>query len=415
MIGRDDLITVRRNQEPAPMRTRPSTAAIGAALAVALLGAACSSEDPTGPIGGDDDGPVTPIDEWDRKLDERVLDYNAALRIASLRLTGHLPNLADIKGLAAAGNLAEAKAVYEATVRAYLDPAHPVYGPRFANQMVKMWRDEFKMGGSAMLETAPVFAAQLTVENRPYAEMFTATAGTCPTFNGGTGAFTAANCDNGVATHAGILTNPGVQAHFYSNLAFRRVRWVQEAFACTAFPTEIGGAPIDIGAVEPYASPWPFESIAGTSNGGTINFLDTSAVVCAKCHSTMNHLAPLFANFDEAGAYKATIQVKTPNDGAPTALLTDFLPPGETTAWRYGVPAADLPALGLAIASDPKVAECAVARMWNFAMGAGDIVDTLAVIPSEVIADQVAAFQAGGGKMRDALYGVFTADDFVKF
>jgi len=390
-----------------------SASTAGLALAAALLGAACQ-DDPTGPTG-DDDGTTTPTDEWDRKLGERQLDYSAALRTASLRLTGQLPSLADIKALAAAANQAEAKVIYEATVRAYLDPAHPVYGPRFANQMVKFWRDAFKMGGTAVLDTAPVFAAQITVENRPFAELFTATTGTCPTFNGGTGAFTAADCNNGVATHAGVLTNPGVNAHFFSNMAFRRVRWVQEAFACTAFPTELSGTPVDIGAVEPYASPWPFESIAAPSNGGTINFLDTSAVVCAKCHSTMNHIAPLFANFDERGQLQTTIQVKTPNDGAPTAKLSDWLPAGETTAWRFGVATPDLPSFGAALAADPKVAECAVARLWNYAMGAGDIVDTLAAVPSDVIAGQVQRFTASGGKLRDALYDVFTADDFVKF
>lgn len=409
-----------RNQEPA-MRTRPFTSVLGAApiglaLAVALLGAACQDDaGPTGPVGDDDGTPVEPVDEWDQKLADRQVDYNAALRIASLRLTGELPILADIKALGSAANLAEAKAIYEATVRAYMDPAHPVYGPRFARMMVKMWRDTFKMGGSAMLETAPVFAAQLTVENRPFAELFTASTGTCPTFNGGTGAFTSADCMNGVATHAGVLTNPGVNAHYFSNLAFRRVRFVQETFDCTAFPAELNGTPTDIGAVEPYQSPWPFDSIAGATNGGTINFLDTSAVVCAKCHSTMNHLAPLFANFDDAGQLKGTIQVKTPNDGAPTALMTDWLPAGQTTAWRFGAPAADLPALGQAMAADPRVAECQVARLWNFAMGASDIVDTLSIVPSETIAAQVTAFQSGGGKLRDALYSVFTADDFVKF
>lgn len=397
------------------MRTLSShlLGASGLALAVALAGAACQSDPGTGPVG-DDDTPG-PTDEWDQRLSERTLDYNAALRIASLRLTGELPTLADIKALAAAATPAEAKAVYEATVRAYLDPAHPVYGPRFARMMVKLWRDAFKMGGSAMLETAPVFAARITVENRPFAEMFTAQTDTCPTFDGRTGAFTSGDCSNGVATAAGVLTNPGMNAHFYSNLAFRRVRWVQETFACTAFPTELGGTPTDVGAVEPYSSPWPFESIAGTANGGTINFLDTSAVVCAKCHSTMNHIAPLFANFDEAGQLKADIQVKTPNDGAPTAKLTDWLPAGQTTAWRFGVSTPDLPALGAALAADPRVAECAVARLWNYAMGAGDIVDTLAAVPGETIASQVSAFQSSGGKLRDALYAVFTADDFVKF
>jgi hypothetical protein len=396
------------------MRTR-SLLAASVGLSLALFGACSTETGPGGPVGDDDGGPIEPVDEWDEKLADRELDYNAALRIAALRLTGQLPTLADIKGLAAAASPAEAKAVYEATVRAYMDPAHPVYGPRFARMMVKLWRDTFKMGGSAMLETAPVFAARITVENRPFADMFTAATDTCPTFDGPTGVFTSGECTNGVTAHAGVLTNPGFNAHYYSNLAFRRVRWVQETFDCTAFPVEIGGPAVEVGAVEPYTSPWPFESIAGTANGGTINFLDTSAVVCAKCHSTMNHIAPLFANFDDAGMLRGEIQVKTPNDGAPTALLSDWLPAGQTTAWRFGVPAADLTALGQAIAADPRVAECAVARMWNFAMGAGDIVDTLSVVPSETIATQVAAFKSSGGKLRDALYAVFTAEDFVKF
>jgi hypothetical protein len=172
---------------------------------------------------------------------------------------------------------------------------------------------------------------------------------------------------------------------------------------------------VDLGGAQAYTAPWPFESIAGTDNGGTVDFHDTSAVVCANCHATMNHLAPLFANFDDAGQLQTTIQVKTPNDGAPDAKLSDWLPAGEATAWRLGVPAADLPALGQAMAADPKVAECAVARFWDWALGKGDIVDTLAIVPSEVIAANVAAFQASGGTLQDAIFAVYTSDDFVTF
>lgn len=375
--------------------------------AVALAGAAAcgggmttTGDDST----GDDD---TTVDEWDTKLGEREYDYNAALRTAALRLTGKLPTLAEIKAVADAGDLAAQKAVYESFIHGYVET------PEFATQMVKLWRDTFKMGESAMLDTAPVFAAQLVVEDRGLAELFTATTGTCPTFDGATGTFTPADCDNGVTTHAGVLTNPGVQAHFFSNMAFRRVRWVQEAFACTAFPAELAEAPIDMGGAQAYTAPWPFASIAGTDNGGTVDFHDTSAVVCANCHATMNHLAPLFANFDDQGVLQTSIQVLTPNEGTPKALPTDWLPPGEPTAWRLGVPAADLPALGAAMAADPKVAECAVARLWNWGLGKGDIVDTLAIVPTEVIAAQVTALQ--GGTLKDAVLAVYTSDDFVKF
>ncbi len=397
--------TANLSVEEKPMRT---TSTLACTLAAALAGAACTGATTTGDDQGGDDDPI-PTDEWDRRLGEREYDYSAALRIAALRLTGNLPTLAEVKAVADAGSLAAQKAVYESFVASYLD------APAFANQMVAFWRDTFKMGRSAMLDTAPVFAAQLTVENRALGELFTATAGTCPTFDAQAGTFTAADCQNGVIIHAGILTNPGVQAHFYSNMAFRRVRWVQEAFACTAFPAELTEVPIDLGTAQAYTAPWPFESISGLTNGGTVDFHDTSAVVCANCHATMNHLAPLFAYFDEDGQLQTTIQVQTPNEGAPDAKLTDWLPAGEATAWRYGVPVADLPALGAAMAADAKVAECAVARFWNFALGKGDIVDTLSIVPSEVIATQVAAFQSGGQTLRDAVFAVFTADDFVKF
>ncbi len=397
-----------RNVLENPMRTTTQKlSGLAGVLAAALAGAACTGSTTTGDDAvGDDD---VPVDEWDQKLAEREYDYGAALRIAALRLTGQLPTLPEIKAIADAGDVAAQKVVYESFVRGYLDT------PAFANQMVRFWRDAFKMGESAMLDTAPVFAAQLTVENRALSELFTATTGNCPTFDAAAGTFTAADCDNGVTTHAGVLTNPGVQAHFFSNMAFRRVRWVQEAFACTAYPAEVAEVPVDMGGAQAYSSPWPFESIAGRNNGGTVDFHDTSAVVCANCHSTMNHLAPLFANFDDQGQLQTTIQVKTPNDGAPDAKLTDWLPAGEATAWRLGVPAADLPALGAAMAADPKVAECTVARFWNWGLGKGDIVDTLSIVPSEVIAAQVAAFQAGGGTLQDAILAVYTSDDFVKF
>jgi hypothetical protein len=146
-----------------------------------------------------------------------------------------------------------------------------------------------------------------------------------------------------------------------------------------------------------------------------VNFQDTAAVICANCHGTLNHLTPLFAYYDEQGAYQQAISVPTPLDGAPMARMTDYLPAGETTAWRFGVPAADLPALGAAMAADPAIAECGVARMWNWAMGKTDIVDTLQEVPKATIQSQIDAFTASGYKMKDLIYAVYTSEDFVKF
>jgi hypothetical protein len=71
--------------------------------------------------------------------------------------------------------------------------------------------------------------------------------------------------------------------------------------------------------------------------------------------------------------------------------------------------------LDRAIAADPDVAECGVARVWNWAMGKTDIVDTLQEVPTETIQAQLDAFAASGYKLKDLIYAVYTSDDFVKF
>lgn len=380
-------------------------------LAAALAAPACSSDsgdDGMDPGDGTGDGSNSG-DEWDRLLGERVVDYNAALRAAALRLTGKLPTLDEINQVANAPDDAAKKAAYENLVVQYMNT------PDFARQMFYFWRDTFKMGGTAVLDTAPAFAARLAVNNGNYMDLFTASADGCPTFNEADGTFTSGECTNG-GPKAGILTNPGVNAHYFGNLAFRRARFVQETFVCTKFPAEISTTPTDVGGAAPYTGVWPFTSISSPTNGGgRIDFLDTSAVICANCHSTLNHLTPLFAYYDENGNYQQNISVPTPLDGAPLARMSDFLPEGEPLAWRLGVETPDLPALGQAIAADPAVAECGVARIWNWAMGKTDIVDTLQEVPTATIAAQVEQFKASGYKLKDMIYAVFTSDDFVKF
>jgi hypothetical protein len=373
---------------------------------------ACSSEqgddDGTGSGSGSGSGSQTG-DDWDQLLSSREYDYNAALRIAALRLTGALPTMAEINAVATAPDNAAKKVAYEGLIQQYMGR------PEFGKQMMYFWRDTFKMGETAVLDTAPAFATNLSINNGSYMDMFTASSGNCPTFDMTAGTATAAECMNG-GPKAGLLTNPGVQAHYFGNLAFRRSRFFQETFVCTKFPAEVGTTPQDVGGAAPYTGVWPFASIASPTNGGgRVNFQDTSAVICANCHSTLNHLTPLFAYYDDAGVYQTAISVPTPLDGAPMAKMSDYLPTGETTAWRLGVPAADLPALGAAIALDPAVAECGVARMWNWALGKTDIVDTLQEVPVETITTQVEAFKTSGFKMKDMIFAVFTSDDFVKF
>ena len=67
------------------------------------------------------------------------------------------------------------------------------------------------------------------------------------------------------------------------------------------------------------------------------------------------------------------------------------------------------------MANDPEVIECMVARVWNWGLGHGDIVDTLSLVPSDTIAQQLADFQASGYNMRELIYQVFISEDFTKY
>jgi hypothetical protein len=376
-------------------------------LAVALVAAAAVAPGVALPACIDPVPEAPPHDEWDDKLAERVVDYSAALRIAALRLTGELPTLAELEAVAGAPDPAR-KAVYEAQVDGYLG------GPRFARQMFRFWQDTLKLGDAPELDSAPAFVTRLVVDDRSFLDALTATGGTCPGFDPATGRFTPGECGNAPVT-VGLLTHPGMNRQFFSNFGFRRVRWVQETFACTAFPAEISTVATDVGGATPYTGVFPFTSIAGAATGGRVDFRNTSSVICANCHSSINHIAPLFAHFDDAGAYHDALVVPTPLSDAPPARLGDYVPAGEPLAWRSGVPVADMTGLGAAMAADPEVSACVIARLWNWALGKPDIVDGSMRVPAATIEAQVAAFEAGGHRIRGALRGIFTSDDFVRF
>ncbi len=378
-------------------------------VAAIAVPTACSGGDGSSNDDDADDDGSGSADPFDQILESRQYDYNAALRIAALRLTGDLPSIAEINEISAVSDPAVQKQLYDARITAYMNT------DAYKRQMFYFWRDTFKMGESAPeMDTAPALATQLSVENGSYMNLLTQNANLCPTFDETAGTFTAAECP-GNGPKAGVLGNPAAMKQFFGNFAFRRVKWVEETFDCTKFPVELGGAPQEIGAASPYTGDWPFGSIASTDNGGRVNFQDVSAVICANCHTTMNHIAPLFANYDDQGVYQAAISVPTPLDGAPLAVLSDYLPAGEVTSWRFQQPVADIPALGAAMAADPDIAKCGVARMWNWALGKTDIVDTLQEVPLEVIQTQVDAFTADGFKLKNMIYAVYTSDDFTKF
>lgn len=355
-------------------------------------------------------------------LDQRKKSYTEALRTASFKLVGNAPTLQQIEDLKSSAN---PQKDYEAAIDAMMADV------RFSNRMIAFWHNTMRLGGSAgggkpSRDTAPTFAARLTVEGTSLGNLFTATSNTCPTFDGTV--FVDGDCTNGPIT-AGILADPGLQSQYFGNLAFRRVRFFQETFACRKQPAELTEMPTPIGTSGlSYTSPWDFNSIAGTDNNGRVDFHDVQSAVCANCHTTSNHRAPLFANFDEAGQYQPTIQVQVPVATLPFAEMRDWLPQTGTPsgmpegpAWKIDahtkipVYTKDLTELGAAMAADEEVMTCAVARVWNYAMSKGDIVNDAATVAPEVIIPLFQNFKQNGYNLRSVIRAAFVHEDFVRF
>lgn len=400
--------------------------AFGIAVAVPACG---SSEDPNtigqGPEGpGQSSGqpgdpgqtqPPTPEEQVKEILDQRKLDYGEAARTAKLKLNDELPTLEEIKQIEAAANDAAKKVAYEALVDKWIED------PKFARTMVKFWKDTFRMGQVGAIQQnrpdkdrAPNFAAQVTVEGRKYTDILTATADTCPTFDAATNTFTAGSCNT--SPTVGVITDPGLLSHYFANMAFRRVRFLQETFVCSKFPAAYSATPKPMGNGT-YTGMHPFESIAGKANNpnARVDFHDTQAVICANCHNDLNHITPLFLNYDQNGALQATPQVEVPIPGNPDARPDDYLPAGEGLAWRFGTPITDMASLGAAMAADAEVPRCAVNRVWNYAFSRGDIVNDLATVPNAVTDPYVQRFVANGMKLKETIREVFKGEDFVRF
>lgn len=399
-----------------------------AAVAFPLPGCGSAEDDPNGgrtstPTNDNPDEPtgqLTPEEQIQKILDQRKTDYGEALRTASLKLRDRLPDFAEIKQIENAPDDAAKKVAYEKLVD------EMIASPEFSRTMIKFWKDTFRIGqvgeirNNVNRDAAPTFAAQITVEGRNYTELFTATSNTCPTYNAETNTFQPASCplptDAIEGPTVGILTDPGLQAQYFANMAFRRVRFVQETFVCSKFPAEYSTNPVPMGNGV-YTAAFPFSSITGKENkpDARVDFQETKATVCANCHANLNHIAPLFLNWDENGALRNSPQVRVPIPGEPRAARIDYLPDGEPLAWRVGKPLTDMASLGQALATDPDVARCAVNRIWNYAMSRGDIVNDLATVPNPVTQPYVDQFVAGGMKLKETIRAVFKSEDFTKF
>ena len=401
--------------KPTIRRTTMSLALATAALS-ACSGGATSGQNDVKNSAFRDGLPPTLRDGDKLALADSNVDYMMALRSAALKLTGNYPTFAEISELRSSGDQA---ATYATRVDAYLASS------AFSREQISFWRNTFRMGTAdtvgtppAKMDFAPTYAAQLVVSEQPITNLVTATSGTCPTYNGTTNVFTSANCANNTSVISGVISDEGVQQQFNSSMAFRRARWVQETFMCSRFPSEQTGMATKYPGGT-YNSPWPWNSISGKESlpNARVDFQANDVLICANCHSTMNHIAPLFGKFNAMGIYTqgTAFQVTTPISGEPPTLLADWLPAGETTAWRYMKPTTTLPELGAAIAADPGFARCMSTRVWNWAMSRGDVVNDGLTL-TDALANQLSAqLVADGYNVKKLIRRIFNDPYFVRF
>jgi hypothetical protein len=398
----------------------------GFALAALTFVVGCGSSD-NSDLGGGTENNTTPETDTVATATQCKPSYVAAQRTAALSLTGELPEWIDIKAMmdAETKGVEAQKAVYDAFIDKLLTK------PQFAVEQVRFFRNTFATGNRANTrretnddgsmdyipdqDCAASYAASLVVGDQPYTNLFTAAGGTCPKFDEVTGTFTPGDvldANGAPLAMNGILNDPGLMFNYYSNMAFRPVRFIQETFACTKFPAESQGTPTPMGSAL-YTSPWRFESITGGETA-RINFQDTSAVVCANCHTTMNHLAPLYANFNmDTGLMTDRITVRVPVQGNPTARFEDWLPTGEPLAWRHDKPVQTIADLGKTMAADPEIGRCIVNRVWDAAFSRGDIVRDLATIPVDITAATTKTFVANNFNVKKLIREVYTSNEYV--
>lgn len=423
------------------------------------MGSEQSTSITTGQVGS---GADPKEDASKTELDLRELDYSEAFKTASILLGGNVPTLSEIYEL---GNLPQDQQFgkYVQLIDKRLSDS------RFASSLLEFFRYTFKMEGQSSIpgepsrDTAPTFAARIVYEEKDWRNILTQESNTCPTFNSSTGTFIDGNCNNlptGMK-HSGILTNPGIQSLYYGNLSFRRNRFFHETFLCVNGNEQSGAEPTDNPPANPpcldkqpikgYNNKWPVDEIAGECNGGRINFHEyNSSNICANCHATWNRRSPLFSQFDSMGVFQqltpsGEYSVMVPVNGSPRARLSDWLCvdpvvcPNQgknPTAWKKTmisdgkvVPAyaSNLTELGVQMSNDDEVLECAVKRIWNYAMGRHDITEiggtSWVSLPDRIDKDPdlltmtklTKEFRLSGFNLKKILRTILLSNDFVRF
>ena len=232
------------------------------------------------------------------------------------------------------------KAAYEALRRSgYMDT------PDVRAADVPFWQDTLQDGRRPPSSTPRRRSPRSSsVENRPYIDLFTATSGTCPTFDRRRGTFTAGGVREQRRRRPACSPTPACMTHFFGNLAFRRVRWVQETFAARSSRPRSRRRRRDVGGASPYTGVWPFDQ--HRRHGERRPRQLPRHVVGHLRELPLDdepHRAAVRELRRERRRTSRRSRCRRRSTARRSRRCTDYLPAGETTAWRFGVPAARHP------------------------------------------------------------------------
>ena len=344
-----------------------------------------------------------------------TVDYEHALRAASIKLTGNLPSLAEIKQVR---DTSDQKGEYEKLVDTYMKR------PTFAAQIVDFFRDSFNNGGQRQINGQNI--------NMDLARRRTPRAGgeisRSPTWSR-----RAPNTCQTLDTGRGDVHVDGLPERERGRRAHRRRR-AGAVLLEHGLPSRALGA----GDLRLPASSRPrpparhaaadgrrrtprrgrsSQSPAGRRRARASTSRTTRRSSAPTATATMNHQSRRCSrNFDDAGAPMARrpqvpVPIREPDRGA-RRLAAGV---GEDRLVAHGSPAADIPALGAAIAADPEFARCMATRVWNWALSRPDVVDDDASITPDWRRTLATELTASNWNLKPHDPSVFTSDAFVRF
>ena|GEM_PF-6530420 len=324
---------------------------------------------------------------WSRSSETAVStgDYVKALRVASLKMMGRDPLLAEISQVSTGGRDA-----YEKVIRSYLE------APEFLDQMRKYFQGVFEMSGNSggiNYDEPTNLALYLIKNNLDFRDILKSThcydnnlnEMSCSSF---------ASASEAAQHAAGAITTKAFLQKWSASFNFRRVARTFKVFACKEYP-DMDDPGLDV------------DQISDTVK--TFNCTNCQPA-CYSCHRDLNPRAALFYKFDVNGVFNLnpTAAEVTKTDTGAVSTVADLLKDGVTPVY-HGKPLSELKDYAHYLADSRHFRNCMAQRFSGFMLGTSEF----SPIPGDLqaVRDQLSW---NGFKIKDFFFDLVTHPAFIK-